>query len=155
MPIYLDAKKFELMLDKSDVADALREIGNNIKAKAKALILAGGSNGIGAAHQTSLPGNAPNSLTGELARKLKVKVNANRLSVVITDGTKYALSLESGAKGGGRNKNGSTRRMRANINGNPTTKRILLPRPYLSTALEQCESEIEATIVQSCKVNIK
>lgn len=154
MPIYLDAKKFELMLDKSDVADALREIGNNIKAKAKALILAGGSNGIGAAHQTSLPGNAPNSLTGELARKLKVKVNANRLSVVITDGTKYALSLESGAKGGGRNKNGSGNG-KAGRNGNPTTKRILLPRPYLSTALEQCESEIEATIVQSCKVNIK
>lgn len=142
--IDLDASYFAY--DRKATRLALRAAGNEIAAYARALIRS--SRGTGPKH-ASLPGQAPANLSGFLASKIKVFLFKQGDGVAIRDMAYYSLFLEKGAHGGG----GDTRayNMRYVKSGrrrmiNIDQSRLLLPRPFLSTVLDQQKDSIEARL---------
>jgi hypothetical protein len=162
---------FALTYDKKLLRQTLRSAGTEIAAVAKALIR--GSHGGGrkyGRHTASAPGQPPASLSGDLASSIKVRPWRNGEGVSIRDTEFYALFLEKGAKGGG----GDTRN-KANMHlagtfdwrkGKIRTKnrmkksaisqtRVLAPRPFLTTALEQRQQgiadRVRAAVVDGIK----
>lgn len=90
-------------------------------------------------YSASAPGEAPANVTGTLARSIKVRPFKSGEGVAIRDTMFYALFLERGARGGGR-KRSAGQRVRGK--SGTATDRVLLPRPFLSTALERRQSSI-------------
>jgi hypothetical protein len=79
-----------------------------------------------------------------------MKVTLRKDTVKITDNAWYAVALEAGVKGGGRAKAGVTPTGRSHKKGGAkgiTTDRVIEPRPYLSTALEQ--TDVQAVLEAS------
>jgi hypothetical protein len=112
-------------------------------------------------YQASIPGNPPTSVTGTLARSFKLFPFRSGDGIAIRDVMFYGLFLEAGAQGGvGSGGGGSTRTTRKaptaaeiksgmgridrsgqrnaykrNLRVAVVGTRVLLPRPFLSTAL--------------------
>lgn len=132
-----------LALDKKETRRVLTELGKEIADTAKNLIQS-------QTNAPSKPGEAPASRTGKLASSMTVKVLKDGVSV--TDGQYYSLALEAGAKGGGAKPGQRLRRGdkgTANKRDKAGTSRVLEPRPYLSTALDQLEGDISKRIEQA------
>lgn len=84
-------------------------------------------------HLASLPGQAPNSDTGELVRGVQVEVRAGDVLVgVESSQDEKAMALEFG-----------------------TTDGKLLPRPFLFPSLEESRQEIEQLISDAVAAQIK
>lgn len=128
---YQDKKMFRL---------SLRQAGQKVAATARQLVRSGSRSGLKyGPRAASAPGEPPASRTGQLARSIKVKVGRSGESVSVRDTAFYALFLEGGAKGGGKE---GTR----NKKGRAATRRVLEPRPFLSTALRQDEADISVRL---------
>lgn len=140
-----------VVLDKKRLRQIMRRAGAEVAASARRMLRrsAGGGRFYHTAmgrHQASAPGEAPASLTGQLARSIRVRVSRSALSVEIKATMYYALFLEHGAQGGG------GRRKNRNKRGKPSTRRVLQPRPFLTTALAAAQNSlaerIKAAILQ-------
>jgi hypothetical protein len=139
-----------LVYDKSRLKQILRSAGNEVANLARSLIRhasGGGKKG------ASLPGQPPRSLSGNLASSIKVKMLRSGEGVAIRDYAIYALSLEAGAAGGGKGLGNPTRSHKKRTLADRIKSaqglghtRILMPRPFLSAALEQEENSISERI---------
>lgn len=120
----------------AEVASVARSELRRAKASGRTYYVKGG-----AFHVASAPGEPPATLSGTLARSLKVYPFKSGEGVAVRARAFYALFLERGAKGGGgRKKAGRNRR------GKPTTARVLLPRPFLTKALDSRADSISRRI---------
>jgi hypothetical protein len=162
--LYVSKSDFGLLIDKKDLRKALRKVGNQVKANARQLILApktgvqyssasGWNRATSRRHTASAPGEAPASKTGLLASSMKVTLKKD--TITVTDAAWYAVALEAGATGGGRGKGGKSGKSIRLTGGrrSATTDRIIAPRPYLSTALEQ--TDVESVLVASLNTIIQ
>ena len=167
----IDVPRWALEYDKKATRQIMRSAGNEVAALARSIIRhAKGSGRVYDGVAASAPGEAPVSRSGELAASIKVKIIRGGMGVSVRDAVHYALSLEAGAHGGGGNttasnlrKAGSVARGRygstlgANRQIAKSNTRVLLPRPFLSTALEQRENSIaeriRASVVEGIKFN--
>lgn len=121
----------------SGMKKVLRRAGAEVAARARALIRQGASKG-----RVSTPGQPPVSRTGVLASSIKVKPWQDGQGVSIRDTAFYSLFLQQGAQGGGNPgtrmpinpKTGKRKRAKGVM-----TKRVLLPHPFMTVALEQVE----------------
>jgi hypothetical protein len=131
-----------LEFDKALVRKILRQAGNEIKANARALIGRDASGRTYGQHIASGPDKPPASLTGRLAASLKVRQTGDRVTIfdVAESNGFYARFLETGAVGGGGpkgSKNIGREHKRGGAKGKPQTRRVMQPRPFLSTAAEE------------------
>jgi hypothetical protein len=136
---------YTIIAGKAGLRAVLRAAGVEVGARARALIRGGGKN------RVSVPGEPPVSRTGTLASSIKVRPSKDGESVSIRDAAYYALFLEAGARGGvGSGKKGvrGKRNKRRGVVGT----RVLLPRPFLSTALDQVANAGLAERVQTAVV---
>ncbi|OUI81680.1 hypothetical protein HK22_02150 [Gluconobacter sp. DsW_056] len=118
-----------LVLNESRLKSELSIIGREIQRRTQQLILSGANT----PHKPSKPGDVPNSLTGTLAKQIRVKVTKN--SVKIVDTARQALALEAGA--------------------NLWNGARVEARPYLSRVLEEMAPEIEKRIADAIGITIK
>jgi hypothetical protein len=149
-----------LQWDKKYLRQTFRRAGAEVAAVARRLITSatgdgtkyGGPGGSAAkyrggykrgGYQASSPGAAPVSVTGTLAKSIKVLPFKSGEGVAVRDRAFYALFLEKGAKGGGRIQRGGKR---VCGKGGIGQSRVLLPRPFLDTALDQRQASIAARI---------
>ncbi|MDE2342921.1 MAG: hypothetical protein KGL63_05935 [Betaproteobacteria bacterium] len=103
-------------------------------------------------HVASAPGQAPASVTGTLARQIVVRPFKSGEGVAIRDTAFYARFLETGARGGGRFGPRSTRKGgRRKI----SMVRALLPRPFLTAALESRSGTLGPRLQQAVTSGIK
>ena len=149
------------VFDKTQLKRVMRAAGAEVLAAARAQIRK--SHGTGRTyyapgkHRASAPGEAPVSASGALLKSLKVRPFKSGLGVAIRAGEFYALFLEGGAQGG--TSYGGARQKRRSAKFGPDTRtriglrntydkrtrerlslvgrRVLLPRPFLSAALER------------------
>lgn len=143
-----------LVYDRKPLKAALRQAGNEVAGEARRMIRAkvgggrlyrgpGGlryrTGGKGGPYRASAAGQAPVSVTGTLARSIKVRPFRNGEGVAIRDTAFYALFLEAGAKGGGRIK-GKVGKAKS------ATPRVLDKRPFLTTALARKQDSIPARL---------
>jgi HK97 gp10 family phage protein len=147
-----------IIAGKTQIRAVLRAAGNEVAARAKAMIRAGGATKKRAAKRQSAAGGPPVSRTGDLARGIKVKLRRDGEGVTIKDVAQsknaafYALFLEYGAKGGGgdthnranilragaRNWRGKILRSQNRMKASAISKtRVLLPHPFMEPALDQ------------------
>lgn len=147
-----------LAFEKKKLRATMRRAGSEVLAVARKKLGAGGTGrlyyGIGGSakyrggprrmrYQASAPDEAPASVTGTLAKSLKVYPFKSGEGVAVRAGVFYALFLENGAKGGGRMRRGGVRvRGKAGIG----TARVLDARPFLTTALDERQNSIAARI---------
>lgn len=148
MKLYIDIPKAIIDMDRKPIAKALRQAAKEVMTDAAALIRASVGTGPRGA---SRPGDAPSNKTGRLARSMKISTKGMTATVTDFASSKdgyYAVALEEGARGGGGNKRaGRNKRHKDKITGKMvvdavTTKRVLLPRPFLSTALGNKSDDI-------------
>ena len=154
-----------LAYDKTKLRAIFRGAGSEIAGVARRLMRQSQGGGRvywkkGKRHQASAPSQPPTQLSGSLASSVKVRPFKNLEGVSIRDVAHYALFLESGARGGG----GDTRAHNLHVTRSGTRRmnksaisqaRVLLPRPYLSTALAQRGPSIEQRIKESILQDIK
>jgi len=126
-----------LVLKKDEIRKALRAAGRLVADRAKSLIQ-GSSGG---------PGNPPKSRTGSLASKMRVTMRGDR--VTITDNEYYALALEAGVANDPRPR--KSKKAGGQIS---QTIRRMMPRPYLSTALNASTDEITRRLQDAIQKNI-
>jgi hypothetical protein len=144
MKVKIDIPEYTLKYDKSFLKQVMGGAGNRVKKTTVELIRDSAGSGIMRnGHVASAPNEAPANFTGNLAKSLKVKVARDGTSVSVVDTAKYALSLESGSRGGGGKKGNRNRR------DMPSTTRVMAPRPYLSTALDKNIESITKDIQDS------
>jgi hypothetical protein len=141
-------QRYRLSFDKKRVRQVLSRAGQEIAAVARRKVrrAVGGGRQYGA-HQASAPGEAPVNLSGKLAASIRARPFKGGDGVMIRDTELYALFLEKGAKGGGV----KGRRNSRSRKGGVTTvlakgSRVLLPRPFLSTALAERQASIEQRV---------
>lgn len=148
---------YTIIAGKDQVRAVMHGAGNEVAARARAMIRAGGATRKRAAKRKSTAGQPPVSRTGDLARGIKVKLRRDGEGVVIRDvaagkdGAFYALFLEKGAKGGGGNthkranmlmafeigRNGKVLRGTNRMKAAAVSKtRILAPHPFMEPALD-------------------
>lgn len=152
---------YQLVYGKKRLKALLRKAGGEVAAVARALIRrsAGGGReyrgggggkyrgGYRPGHYTaSAPGQPPVSVSGTLANSIRVRPFRSGEGVAVRESAFYALFLQAGAKGGGRKGRGGNR-----VRGKAGTSsgRVLLPRPSLTTALEQRQASIAERIKAS------
>jgi hypothetical protein len=116
---------------KKQLRSVMRKAGAEVAAAARSKIGTGGP---------SQPGQPPNVRNAghdkvSLKRSIKVFPFKSGEGVAIRATAFYAKMLEGGAKGGGR-------KGKRNRRGKPSTQRVLLPRPFLSTALAEREASL-------------
>lgn len=130
---------------------ALKAAARMVQQRARTLIQGKG--------KVSQPGQAPASKTGLLRRSLRVRMGKGATVQVIDTASSgpsiyYARFLESGATGGGRSSQRiaalATRAMRRQA-----AKRVLLPRPFLTTALESLQGAIQRDIAQAVQNDLR
>ena len=175
MPVSLKitVKSQALVFDKTQVRRALRAAGNEVAAAARSTVrrsvgsgkfyYASGSSGGHGRYQASAAGQAPVSVSGQLARSITVGVKNDRAGdprVSIKDSAPYAKALEVGAKGGGFLKGGGygkrPRQAHSKANRGMTPgNRNMAPRPYISAAMDQRRSSIEARLVAAINSGLK
>lgn len=121
----IDVDPFMLKLNKKPFKKELRLIAKEIKQKTIALLKQSQPSGEQrGSHTASAPGQAPSLIDGLLASSISYKVKGNK--VTITDSAYYALFLSVGASKTGKSKKGT-----------------ILPRPFLSTVLDEMKPEIQ------------
>ena len=131
--------------------------GTEIAQVARALIRRGTAGGRQYAapghgrYQASAPGSAPAVRTGKLLAGIRVSRFRSGLGVAVKDSEFYAKFMETGAKGGGRSGGKPARNRR----GAPQTARTMLPRPFISAALEQRRASIEQRIRRAVAEDIR
>lgn len=160
-----------LILDKKLLRATLRGAGNEVASLARSLVRksAGSGNQYGR-HRASAPGQPPASLSGVLARSIKVRVYRSGDGVSIRDTAFYAKMLEAGAHGGGgntrnranilqageKNRRGRVLRGKNRMKRSAVSKtRLLEPRPFLTTALAMRQASIGVRIVTSVNQGLK
>lgn len=157
-----------ISFDKKQTAAAIR---TGVKAVAKvARGLVRGSGGGGrqyGSHQASAPGEPPAKFSGLLAGSIRTSVRARGQEIIgrvldaarDAEGKPYSRFLETGAAGGGPSSSGRTRshRKRSLLQRKSAamTRRMMAPRPYLSTALDSQHSVIEKLIADAVQADIK
>jgi hypothetical protein len=164
-----------LAYDKKKLRAVFRAAGSEVAGVARRLMRQSQGGGRvywpkkGVRHQASAPGQPPTRLSGTLASSVKVFPFKNLEGVAVRDMAFYANFLEAGAKGGGGNARGANMLLAGEIGrrgrilrGKNRMKtsaiaqnRVLLPRPYLSTALAQRADSIGERIKQSILEDIK
>lgn len=146
-----------LVYEKKTLKKVMRQAGSEVAAVARSLIERGSGSGRvyirkGRRYQASRPGAAPVKLSGNLRRGIKVSVFKSGEGVAVRDKEFYARFLEAGAKGGGK---GKASRNKLGLRGLltlsrsrtvTTTSRILLPRPFLTKALDMRRDSIAQRI---------
>jgi len=144
-----------LAFDKKELRKVLRSAGSEVAALARSLIrksAGGGRTGYkpgGGRYSASLPGQAPASRTGAAASGIRVKTTLKGLGVRVVDSQFYTRFLETGAQGGGGKKGSrNTRRRRGgkSILLAVVGRRVLQPRPFLTTAMDQKGDSITARV---------
>jgi hypothetical protein len=160
-----------LEFDKKMLRATMRAAGSEVAAQARVLVSrSGGSGRLYRGRKSSSPGEAPVRLSGLLSRSFKVRVFKSGEGVAIRDTAFYAKFLETGAQGGGgdthnqanillagekgrfgRILRGKSRMKKTAIN----QSRVLLPRPYLTTALGMREASIRARVAASLNNGLK
>jgi len=131
-------KGWTVVAGKQQLRAVMLAAGNEIAAKARAMIRSGSRKG------PSKPGEPPHSVSGKLARSIRARVWKDGEGVTIRASEFYALFLSRGAKGGGGDTRNPANFVPSNLAGPRRTKRsaiskkrILLPRPFLEPALDQ------------------
>jgi hypothetical protein len=162
--LQIQIPKYELDFDKKLIKKIMRQAGTELAAAARAILRqSSGSGRIYNGIQASAPGEPPVKRTGELANSIKTKLLRGGMGVSVTDTAVFALSLEAGAAGGGGKKGSGQPRVHqkrslderikaAMLKGN---NRVLLPRPYLTLALDQKESSIEDRVRRAIQQGIE
>jgi hypothetical protein len=144
-----------LVYGKVRLKKLMRQAGGEIAALARALIR--GAQGGGRSyygpqgkHVASAPGEPPVSVTGKLAGSIKMRPFKSGEGVAVRETAFYALFLAAGAKGGvGSGRVGVRgQRNKRNRRGEifAVGRRVLLPRPSLTAALEQREISLAARV---------
>ncbi len=176
MRIAVRVPSYALTLDKKLMRGILRKAGAEVAAVARASIKGsarggrlyygpGGSAGpyrggyTPGRYTASTPGSSPARVTGNLERKIKVLPFKSGDGVAVRDTAFYALFLQAGAKGGGGNRSagnllpaggkfrGGKIRGAARLKASAISKtRVLVPRPFLTSALQARESSIAGRI---------
>lgn len=158
-------------LDKRLLRQTLRAAGAEVVGVARTLVRKSqGSGRLYRGKRSSAPGQPPISRSGDLARSFKVSVFKSGEGVAIRDAAFYARFLETGARGGG-----GASRTRTNIllagqvgrrgrilrlknrmkRGAVNKTRVLMPRPFLTTALQMREASIAQRVAVSINTGIK
>jgi hypothetical protein len=103
-------------------------------------------------YRASAPGQAPVSVTGTLAKHIKLRMSKKRSrdAVVLRAGDDdnnafYAKMLEVGAKGGRPGQRNKRRRSQLYV----SSGRVLAPRPFLSTALAERAPSIRTRLADA------
>lgn len=91
-------------------------------------------------YTASSPGRPPANITGTLLRSIAVRPFKSGEGVAVRARVFYALFLQVGAKGGGKGKASRNRR------GKATSARVLVARPFLSTALDSRSASLGTRI---------
>lgn len=143
-PVRLEIKisgGYQIVFGKQKLKALMRKAGNEVAAVTRSMLRrqAGGGRVYhgsgggsfrggyrGGSYTASAPGESPVSITGTLARSIKVKPFKSGEGVSVRETAFYALFLAKGAKGKGR--------------------RILLARPSLTEALAQRQASLEMRI---------
>ncbi len=150
MILKIEIPKFVLTQgDQKNLRVALRISGAEVVATARALVRnAGGSGAYHNGHYASAVGEPPASLTGELSRSIKSKAwtKSGVIGVTISDTVYYAKFLETGAEGGGPQRRNTRANKRKGTSKVVNSKRILQPRPFISTALDSKRDAIDARV---------
>lgn len=156
-------QKYRLAFDKKLTHKTLRAAASEIAAVARRKVRRAVGTGRvyysrGGRHVASAPGEPPVNLSGDLANSIKVRPLKTGDGMIIKDTEFYALFLEVGAKGGvGSGKKGvkgrrNPRKRGLAITPSPVGTRVLLPRPFLSAALQERQdsigSRVKAAIIQ-------
>lgn len=167
MSVTVPAARLEL--DKRLVRATMRQAGQEIAREARRLIRSSQGGGqlyrgpggsakayrggyIRGLHQASAAGAAPSSITGTLARSIVVRPFKSGEGVAIRDTAFYALFLEGGATGGGRmGPRGNKRRGKGGIG----TVRVLLPRPFLTMALQSKSATLGPRLVRAVESGVR
>lgn len=160
-------QRYRLSFDKRRTRAVLMKAGREVAADARRLVRRSqgggrvyyGSEGskyrplMRGRHTASLPGQPPANWTGALAGSIGVRPirKPDVDGVVIRDTIFYALFLEAGAHGGiasGRGgRKGKRNPKRWQQRGfKPVGSRVLLPRPFLSTARDRRQDALAARV---------
>ena len=146
-----------IVYEKKALRKVLRQAGAEVASEARSLVrksVGGGrlyrgpggkryrTGGKGGAYRASASGQPPVSVTGTLARSIKVRPYRSGEGVAVRDAAFYALFLEKGAQGGGRIKERRGRSKNA-------TGRVLQPRPFLTAALARKQGGLPGRIRQA------
>jgi hypothetical protein len=136
----------KLLFDKKGLQKIMMAGGREVAAQARLLIARKLGPKSKKVRVASMAGSAPNSITGLLRKSIVVKALARkRLGARIIDTAFYAKFLETGAKGGGGRK-GSGAKRKKGVPAALSTGRVLLPRPFLSTAMNMKRSSIDMRV---------
>jgi hypothetical protein len=150
----LSAPRWAVEFDSTITRNVLKQAGQEIAALARSKIrsaVGGGKVYRKGAKPSSAPEQVPVSQTGELAAKIGTRMVPRRLAVTVTDKAGFAVMLEGGAYGGGQQagmprgigaKNKRSMLAGKNTNTKVSGGRILAPRPFLSTALDDLADSI-------------
>jgi hypothetical protein len=161
-----------LHFKKNNIRQALRESGQLIVKEARALTRSDSGGGraystppsIGkGVHYSSAPFEPPARLSGQLTGSIGMKVQRGGERIQIYDGSFYSRFLEVGAEGGaGTNQKGGRGRRNpraGNSRKNPklgnSSVRVLEPRPFISRAAADHETEIRDKIAEAVAKDIE
>lgn len=140
-----------LTLDKKAAKQTYRRAAAEILATARQKIRKGGGTGRryylggGGQYVASAPGQSPVSLTGALRRSGKASAFKSGTGFAVRFSAFYAVMLEEGARGGAGTRLGKSGSVR-NRRGVAAGSRVLEPRPFLTSALEERAASIEGRI---------
>lgn len=146
-----------LVMDKKALSSTMRMVGTELVQVTRALIRGGSGSKNRRTGTVSKPGEPPVSQSGDLLAGLSSRVMRSGSGVIVRDATYYAKFLETGAQGGagsGRGAKGFKGRqgIRAKSVKHQAMRRILLPRPFLTKALEMRQDSlsqrVEAAIME-------
>lgn len=140
--------------EKRKLRALMRAAGSEVAAVARANLRRAAGNGRvywskDGRRAASASGQPPAALSGQLAKSIKVYPYKSGEGVAVRARMFYALFLEKGAVGGGGRKGSRNRR------GKPQTQRVLLPRPFLTTALDSRAGSLGARIRAAIVDDIK
>lgn len=160
-----------LELDKKMLRATMRAVGAEVAGVARGLIRkSAGSGRLYRGRRSSAPGEPPVSLSGTLARSIKVTPYKSGEGVSIRDTAFYALFLQAGARGGGGDtknrgnilpagqigRRGRILRGKNRLKASAVSKtRVLLPRPFLTTALLSREASIAQRVAAAINQGVK
>ena len=158
--LQITVKAIDLEWDKKGLKTALRAAGNEVAGVARKLVrqstgggrtyYIGGSGGGKGRYRASAPGQPPTSVTGLLAKSIKVRVFRSGEGVAVRDTAYYSLFLEGGAQGGQGKRVGKHRRGNRGVGA-----RVLKPRPFLSRALNDRRASLEQRLGEAIAKGLK
>ena len=138
-----------LRFDKKNLKKIMRQAGAEVSNFAKAAIRGSGGGRRYGAHIASIAGNAPASETGNLIRSVKSNSSKSGLGVSVSAKAPYAVFLEAGVQYQTSSEN---RPVRKHIKRRYAVKPVagmttIMPRPFISAALDSRKDSLRARIV--------